>query len=46
MSRAAFRVLADLSLIGWENLPSTIPLLLVTNHFSFIDPAAVIRATP
>lgn len=46
ISKLAFGAMTELSIVGRENLPSTGPLLLVANHFSFIDPAAVIRATP
>jgi 1-acyl-sn-glycerol-3-phosphate acyltransferase len=43
---AALFVLTDLHIEGRENLPEGGPLLLVGNHFSFIDPVAMIRATP
>jgi len=46
MTQAAFAVLCDLEIIGQENLPKQGPLLVVGNHFSFIDPVAMIRATP
>jgi 1-acyl-sn-glycerol-3-phosphate acyltransferase len=42
----AFFVLSDLKVEGRENLPTSGPRLLVANHFSFIDPVALIRATP
>jgi 1-acyl-sn-glycerol-3-phosphate acyltransferase len=42
----AFALLADLEIVGRENLPKHGPLLIVGNHFSYIDPAAIIRATP
>ena len=45
MTKAAFALLADVRIIGRENLPEKGPLLLVGNHFSFIDPVAMIRAT-
>ncbi|MBN1139274.1 MAG: 1-acyl-sn-glycerol-3-phosphate acyltransferase [Anaerolineae bacterium] len=41
-----FAVLTDLKVIGRENLPDGGPLLVVGNHFSFVDPAAMIRAVP
>ncbi|MFW6135360.1 MAG: lysophospholipid acyltransferase family protein [Chloroflexota bacterium] len=41
-----FAVLADLCVTGRENLPARGPLLVVANHFSFIDPVAMIRAVP
>jgi 1-acyl-sn-glycerol-3-phosphate acyltransferase len=43
---AALFTLTDLRIEGQENLPRGGPLLLVGNHFSFIDPVAMIRATP
>jgi 1-acyl-sn-glycerol-3-phosphate acyltransferase len=46
LSHAAFAVLTDLQIVGQENLPREGPLLVVANHFSFIDPVAMVRATP
>jgi len=46
LSHAAFAVLTDLQIIGQENLPGGGPLLVVANHFSYIDPVAMVRATP
>jgi 1-acyl-sn-glycerol-3-phosphate acyltransferase len=46
LTEAAFLVLTDWHVIGRENLPKEGPLLVVGNHFSFIDPVAMIRATP
>ena len=46
LAHAAFAVLADLQIIGQENLPRRGPLLVVANHFSFIDPVAMVRAAP
>jgi len=43
---AALAVLTDVEIIGQENLPDGGPLLVVANHFSFIDPVAMIRAVP
>lgn len=42
----AFAVLTDLEIVGQENLPEGGPLLVVANHFSFIDPVAMVRAVP
>lgn len=42
----AFWLLSDLHVSGKENLPSGGPLLVVSNHFSFIDPVAIVRALP
>ncbi|MGD2272457.1 MAG: lysophospholipid acyltransferase family protein [Desulfobacterales bacterium] len=42
----AFWLLSDLTISGKENLPPGGPLLVVSNHFSFIDPVAIVRALP
>lgn len=46
LSKLAFALLADLHVVGEENLPHKGPLLVVGNHFSFIDPVAVVRIAP
>jgi len=46
LSKIAFALLSDFEIRGEENLPSRGPLLVIGNHFSFIDPVAVIRALP
>lgn len=46
LAHLAFAVLADLQITGQENLPRGGPLLVVANHFSYIDPVAMVRATP
>ena len=46
LSCVAFAVLTDLQIIGQENLPEGGPLLVVANHFSFIDPVATVRVAP
>lgn len=42
----ALAVLTDLEIEGQENLPEGGPLLVVANHFSFIDPVLMIRVVP
>jgi len=42
----ALTTLSDLEIIGQENLPESGPLLLVANHFSFIDPVAMVSIAP
>ena len=46
LSVPAFSLLTRLEIIGEENLPLHGPLLVVGNHFSFIDPVAVVRMAP
>ncbi|MGD2103855.1 MAG: lysophospholipid acyltransferase family protein [Anaerolineae bacterium] len=46
LAHAALAALTDLHIEGQENLPDGGPLLVVANHFSFIDPVAMIRAVP
>lgn len=43
---AALGALTNLHITGKENLPDGGPLLVVANHFSFVDPVAMIRAVP
>jgi 1-acyl-sn-glycerol-3-phosphate acyltransferase len=43
--RIAFPVLANFEVEGRENLPEGGPLLVVGNHFSFVDPVAMLHAT-
>ncbi len=44
--RVAFAVLTRFSIEGTENLPSDGPILIVANHFHFVDPVAIIRVMP
>jgi 1-acyl-sn-glycerol-3-phosphate acyltransferase len=44
--RFSFALLSNLRITGRENLPAAGPLIVVANHFHFLDPLAVIRATP
>jgi len=46
LARSAFGLLSDLKIEGKENLPDSGPLLVIANHFSFIDPVAVLHALP
>lgn len=45
-SRVALSALAELRVEGCENLPSSGPLIVVANHFSFLDPAALVGIAP
>lgn len=44
--RLMFPVLSNIEVTGRENLPEKGPLLIVGNHFSFLDPVAVIHVLP
>jgi 1-acyl-sn-glycerol-3-phosphate acyltransferase len=46
MSRVLFGMLTRLEVQGAKNLPEGGPLLVAVNHFSFTDPAVVVRVTP
>jgi 1-acyl-sn-glycerol-3-phosphate acyltransferase len=46
LSIPAFALLTRLEILGEENLPKQGPLLIVGNHFSFIDPVASVRMAP
>jgi len=43
---AAFGILADFDVEGCENIPTKGPLLVVANHFNFLDPLALIHTAP
>lgn len=42
----ALSLLGDIKIIGEENIPRIGPLLVISNHFSFLDPVALIRIAP
>jgi 1-acyl-sn-glycerol-3-phosphate acyltransferase len=44
--QAAFGALSDFKVIGQENLPGEGPLMVIGNHFSFLDPVAMIGSMP
>jgi len=46
LSYPAFKFTCNLTINGTENLPKGGPLIVVGNHFSFIDPAAFVRVLP
>lgn len=43
---AGFAMLCDFEITGRENLPQSGPLMVVGNHFNFLDPVAVIHTMP
>ena len=45
-ARALFGLLTHLDVEGQKNLPEGGPLLVAANHFSYTDPAVVVRVTP
>ena len=46
LSRFGFGLLSDLEVVGEENFPPSGPLIIVANHFHFLDPPAVVRIAP
>jgi len=46
LSRMAFGAITELEVIGRENLPKHGPLIVVSNHFSFLDPALMVGIAP
>ena len=44
--RLTLSILSDVVIEGQTNFPPNGPLIVVANHFSFLDPVAMIRATP
>jgi 1-acyl-sn-glycerol-3-phosphate acyltransferase len=46
LSRRAFAALSQVEIIGQENIPKGGPLIVVANHFSFLDPALMVGLFP
>lgn len=46
LARGVFKALTDMEIEGRENFPKSGPIIMVGNHFSFIDPAAFISVAP
>ena len=46
MARGLFHMLSQFEVEGEENFPKSGPLIMVGNHFSFLDPPAFISVSP
>jgi len=46
LARPAFGILTRLEINGIENMPQMGPLMMVGNHFSFVDPVCFVRVAP
>jgi 1-acyl-sn-glycerol-3-phosphate acyltransferase len=46
LSRRAFGALSELEVQGADNIPARGPLIVVANHFSFLDPALMVGIMP
>lgn len=46
LARLTFKAITDLEIEGKENFPKSGPLIMVGNHFSFIDPMAFVSLAP
>ena len=46
LARPAFGLVSRLEINGVENIPEKGPLMLVGNHFSFVDPVCFVRIAP
>ena len=45
-TRLVFRTISDFRVTGLHNFQTTEPLLVVANHFSFLDPVALLTIAP
>jgi len=46
LARPVFNLVSKLEITGLENFPQSGPLIVVGNHFSFVDPACFVRVAP
>lgn len=46
LARPAFALVSSLEINGAENMPQNGPLMIVGNHFSFVDPVCFVRVAP
>jgi len=46
LARGLLGMLTDMDVEGEENFPKSGPLIMVGNHFSFVDPAVFVSIAP
>lgn len=46
ITRAIFNFISHYEVLGADNFPQTGPMLVVANHFSFLDPVALVSIAP
>jgi 1-acyl-sn-glycerol-3-phosphate acyltransferase len=46
LTRAIFNLISHYEVIGTENFPETGPLIVVGNHFNFLDPVSLVSVAP
>jgi 1-acyl-sn-glycerol-3-phosphate acyltransferase len=46
ITRTIFNVISKFEVVGIENFPKKGPILVVANHFSFLDPVAMVSIAP
>lgn len=46
LTRAIFNLISHYDVIGEENFPHTGPLIVVGNHFNFLDPVSLVSVAP
>jgi 1-acyl-sn-glycerol-3-phosphate acyltransferase len=46
LTRGIFNVISQYEVIGQENFPETGPLIVVGNHFNFLDPVSLVSVAP
>ena len=46
LTRAIFNLISSYEVVGAENFPESGPLLVVGNHFNFLDPVSLVSVVP